>query len=164
MADKTFLGGAAFNMAIDTKTHVDFVYRHHTVHRFHRPVTFLASDSGPYMRLMGELHEIGQRVDPIPANLERGLLVVSPCAGYRRNATEQRAPVASDAALDGRNSRNRRPSSVLVTVLAGDFVDPGVDTVAKRNRLVNIRTCCPWSLRKSNSDNSARKKKQRNKD
>src|SRR5262249_701784 len=87
-----------------------------------------------------------------------------PCPGYRRNATEQRAPVASDAALDRRNSRIRRPSSVLVTVLARDFVDPGVDPVAKRDRLINIRTRRPWSLRKSNSDNTARKKKQRNRD
>lgn len=104
MADKAFLGATAFNMAIDAETHVDFVYRHHTVHRFNRPMTLLASNSCPYVRLVDELNEIRQSVDPIPTNLERWLLVVGPSPSNRRNPSEQRAPVASDTALDGRNS------------------------------------------------------------
>jgi hypothetical protein len=104
MADKTFLCRAAFNMTIDAETHVDFVYRHHTVHRFNWPMTLLASNSCPYVGLVDELNEIRQSVDSIPTNLEWRLLVVSPSPRNRRNPSEQRAPVASDAALDGRNS------------------------------------------------------------
>jgi hypothetical protein len=70
MADKTFLGGAALNMAIDAETHVDFVYRHYAVHCFDWPMALLASNTSPDMRFVDELHEIRQSVNPIPTNLE----------------------------------------------------------------------------------------------
>jgi hypothetical protein len=104
MADKTFLGCTALNVAIDAETHVDFVYRHDAVHGFDRTMTFLASNTSPYMRLVDELHEVRQRIDPIPANLEWRLLVVGPSPSYWLNPAEQRTPVASNATLHGRNS------------------------------------------------------------
>lgn len=164
MANKTFLGGAAFNVTIDAETHVDFVYRHNAVHRFDRPMAFLASNTSPYMWLVDELHEIRQRVDPIPANLEWRLLAVGPGPCNRLNPAEQGAPMASDAALDRRNSCIRRPPSVLVAVLAGDFVDACMHAMAERDWLFDIRTRSPRPLRKGDGDDSARKQEQRERD
>ena len=88
MADEAFLGRATFNMAIDAETHIDFMYRDYAVHRFDGPMTLLASNTCPYMRFVDELHEIRQRVDPIPADLEWRPLVIGPSPSYRRNPSE----------------------------------------------------------------------------
>src|SRR5579863_7552938 len=68
VADKTFLGGAALGMAIHAETHVDLVHRHDPVHGFDRSMTFLALHTSPDMRLVNEAHEIGERVNTVPAD------------------------------------------------------------------------------------------------
>src|SRR5262249_55726626 len=112
MADKAILGGAAFDMAIQAETHVDFMNRHHAVHRFHGSMPFLASASRPDMRLVHELDEIRQGVNPIPANLERWLMIIGPRPRNRLNPAEQRTPMASYASLDRRHTRHRRSSRI----------------------------------------------------
>src|SRR5258708_10687119 len=42
VADKTFLGGAAFVMSIHAETHVHLVHRHHALHVFNHAAPFLA--------------------------------------------------------------------------------------------------------------------------
>ena len=100
MADKTILGGAALDMAIDAKAHVDFMNRHNTIHRFDRSMAFLTRNTSPNMRFMDELHEIGQRINSVPPNLEGRLMVISPRPRNRLNSAKQGAAMASDTSLD----------------------------------------------------------------
>jgi len=160
MADKTFLGGAALDMAIKAETHIDFVDRYDPVHSFDRSMAFLASNTSPYMRLVYELHEIRQRVDPIPANLERRLMGIGPSLGSWFNPAEQRTAMASDTSLYRRGARGRRLPRILMAVLARNFVDAGMHTMAEGDRLFDIGTRRPWPLGKRDCSNSARKQEQ----
>jgi len=164
MADKTFLGSAALDVAIKAETHVDFIDWHHSVHGLDRSMAFLASNSCPDMRLVHELHKIGQRVDSIPANLEWRLMGIGPGLSSRFNPAEQSTAMASDTSRYRRGTRRRRPSCILVAVLARNFVDTCMHTMAEGDRLFDIRTRRPRSLRKRDRGNSARKQKQREED
>src|SRR6516162_7101291 len=99
MADETVLGAAALDVAIQAETHVDLIHGHDTVHGFDRSMAFLASNTGPDVRLVHELNEIGQSVDPIPANFEWWLMIVGPGLCSWLNPTEQSTAVASDTSL-----------------------------------------------------------------
>jgi len=164
MADKTFLRGAALDVAINAETHIDFVDRHNSVHGFDRSVAFLAGNARPDMRFVHELHEIRQRVYPIPANLERRLMSVGPGLSNWLNPAEQCTAMASDTSLYRRGTRRRRPSRIFVAVLARNFIDTCVHTMAERDRLFDIGTRRPWPLRKGDRGNSAHKQEQRNRD
>ncbi len=100
MADKTFLGGAAFDVAIDAETHVDFVDRHNAIHSFDRSMAFLARNTSPNMRFVYELDKIGQRINSIPSNLEGRLMVIGPRPRNRLKSAEQGAAMAADTSLD----------------------------------------------------------------
>ena len=164
MADKTFLGGAALDVAIKAETHVDFVHRHYSVHGFDRPMAFLASNAGPDMRLVDEPDEIRQRVHPVPANLEWWLTIVGPSTSNRLDPAEQGAAMASDTSFDGRNSGHFREPRIFVAVLAGDFVDACMNTMTEGNRLVDIGARRPRPLRKGDRDHSAREQEQCDRD
>src|SRR5215469_1501086 len=164
MADKTFLGGAALDVTINAETHVDFVDRHNSIHSFDRSMAFLAGNAGPDMRLVHELHEIRQRVYPIPANLERRLMSVGPSLSNRLNPAEQSTAVASDTSLYRRGARRRRLPRILVAILARDFIDTCMHTMTKRDRLFDIGTRRPRPLRKGDRGNSAHKQEQRYRD
>jgi hypothetical protein len=157
MADKAILGSAALDVAIDAETHVDFIDRLDTVHSFNWSMAFLTCHAGPNMRLVNEFHKIGQYVDTIPANFEWRLMVISPSPGDRLDTAQQGATMAPNASLYRGNARHRRPSSVLMAILAGDLVDAGMDTMAEGNRLVDIGTGRPWPLGESDRSNSAGK-------
>ena len=100
MTDKTFLGGAALDVAIDAETHVDFVNRHNTIHRFHRSMAFLARNTSPNMGFVYKLDKIGQRINSIPSNLEGWLMVIGPRPRNRLNSSKQSAAMASDTSLN----------------------------------------------------------------
>src|SRR5215469_15934831 len=161
MADKTFLGRASLDMAIDAETHIDFVDRYYPIHRLDGTMAFLASHTSPYVRLVNELHEIGQRVDTVPASFEWRLVVVGPGPGDRVNSTEQGAAVASNTPLNWRNSGHGRSPRVLMAVLAGDFVNPSMHAMAERDRLLDIGTRRPGSLGKGYCNYSTCKQEQR---
>ena len=161
MTDKTFLGAATFDVAIDAKPHIDLVNRHDPVHRLNRSVAFLARHACPYMRFVNEFHEIGQRVHSVPADLKGRLMVIGPGTRNRLNSAQQRTTVASDASFDWWNSRHRRSTRILVAVLAGNFVNSCMHTMAERDRLIDIATRCPWPLRKCHRGNSASEQKHR---
>src|SRR5262249_9451644 len=127
--------------------------------------TGLTGDAGVDVRAMGKAHEIGQRIDAVPTNFEVGLRVVGPWTSHRQQAARFLAAVASDAALHGRNTRGRRPPGIFMTILAGNLVDPGMDSMAERDRLLDIVTGSPRPLRKSDradtgSEHYQRKRKQ----
>jgi len=149
-------------MAVDAETHIDFVHRFNPIHSLNRAVTCLARHSSPDMRFVHEAHEIGKCIDAIPANLENWLGVVGPRPRYRLNPAEECAAMTADAALNWRNSGIGRPPRVLVAVLAGDFINAGMDAMAERNRLLDAFTGRPRPFRKRNHDNSTHEKEQRN--
>src|SRR5581483_1627005 len=161
MADVAVLGGSALGVAVDAEAHVDLVHRLHSIHRLHQAVTGLAGQPGVDMRAMGETHEIGQGIDPVPANLKRRLGIVGPRPSYRQQAASLLAAVASHAALDGRRARGLRAPRVLMAVLAGDLVDAGVDAVAERDRLVDVVARRPRPLGKSDHAEPADEHQQR---
>jgi hypothetical protein len=164
MTDKTFLGGAALNVTIDAEPHVDFVDRHDAIHSFDRSMAFLARNTCPDMRFVHELDEVRQRINPIPPNLEGRLMVIGPRPRNRLNAAEQSAAMAPDTSLDRGDSRHRRPPRVFVAVLARDFVNPCMHTVAEGDRLLDVGTRRPRPLRKGDRDKAARKQEQRDRD
>src|ERR1700735_2930490 len=93
-------------VTVHAKAHVDFMHRHHAIHRLHRPVTALAFYSRVYMRPMREAHEVGQRVHAIPLDLERSRRVVRPRPSHRLDAAAgYSVAMASDASRDRWNSR-----------------------------------------------------------
>jgi hypothetical protein len=140
--------GFAFGMTLDAKAHVDFMHGHNAIHRLNVAVTFLALDAGGDMRLMRKAHEIRQRVDAIPSNLERRPRIIGPWARDLLDATDQGGAVASYASRDRRRTRSLRTPRILMTVLTGNLVDAGVDAMTERDRLFDIGARRPWALRK----------------
>jgi hypothetical protein len=122
-------------MTAHAKAHVYSVNWHDSIHRLHRTMASLTFESGRDMRPMGEFHEVRELIDAVPLDLERWLLMVVPRPRDGLDTAEGAAPVASDASLHRRHARVFRSASVLVTILARDFVHPRMDTVAERNRL-----------------------------
>jgi hypothetical protein len=162
MTDKTVLGSAALDMAIDAETHVNFVNWHDAIHRFDRSVAFLARNTGPDMRFVHELDEVRQHIDPIPPNLERRLMVIGPCSGNRPNTAEQGAAMAPDTTLDRWHAGGLGPARILVAILARNFVNACMHTMAKGERLLDVGTRRPRPLRKGDRGNAGRKQEQRN--
>src|SRR5579875_599322 len=160
VADKAVLGGAALFVTAEAETHVDFVYRLDAIHRFDRTVAFLAGYAGPDMRLMSEFDKVGQRIDPIPANLERRLRMIRPWPCNRLQAADQSVPMASDASLYGWHARGLRAPRVLMAVLAGNFVHARMDAMAERDGLLDILTRRPRPLRKGKHGQAAHKRRQ----
>jgi hypothetical protein len=146
MTDRAIGRDFALGVAVDAKTHVDFVNRNHAIHRLHIAVTLLTSDSGIDVRFMREANEIRQRVHAVPSNLEWRLLFVSPRARDRLNSAHQTGAMTSYASRDGRGAGGLRASGILVTVLTGNFVDAGMNAMTKRNRLFDVVTRCPRAL------------------
>jgi hypothetical protein len=136
-------------MTLDAKAHVDFVHRHDAIHRLNVTVTFLALHAGGDMRLMREAHEVRQRVNAIPLDLEWRLGVIGPWSGDRLDATHDRRAVASDASRYRWNTGALRTSRILVAVLTGNLIDAGVDAMTERDRLFDIGARSPWALGKS---------------
>src|SRR5712692_5176560 len=108
MADKTVLRGTTLGVTVDAKAHVDFMHRHDPIHRFDRSVALLTGDARPDMRLVHEFYEIREGIDPIPANLERRLMLIGPGLGDGLDTAEQAAAMTTDAARDRWHSRGRR--------------------------------------------------------
>ena len=142
----------ALRVTFHAEAHVDFFDRHHPIHRLDRAVTLLTRDPGMDMRAMRELYEVRQGVHPVPSNLERRLLVVVPCTRHRLDAPSDATAVASDTSRDGRHARVLGSARVLVTILAGNFVDAGVDAMAEGYRLDDVR---PWRPRPLGNENRA---------
>src|SRR5262249_31545397 len=112
----------ALRVTFHAKAHVDLYDWHDSIHRLHRPVTVLTSDPRVDVRAMREPHEIRQGINTVPANFEGRLAVAIPGTGDGLDAAPGAAPVASDAASDGRHSRVFGSPRVLVTVLTGNLV------------------------------------------
>lgn len=146
VTDKTILRSAAFDVAVQAEPHIDLMHWHDAVHGFDRPVTFLARDPGPNMRLMHEPDEVRQRVDAVPANFERRLMVVGPRLGYRLQASEQCAAMTADTPLNRRYTGRLRSAGVLVAVLARNLVNSGMNSVTEGDRLCHIIARCPRTL------------------
>src|SRR5271170_6010207 len=117
-------------VTIHEKAHVDFMHRHHAIHRLHRAMTALAFYSRMYMRPMREAHEVGQRVHAIPLDLERSRRVVRPRPRHWLDAAASYSvAVASHAPRNCWNSGIGRSARVGMAVLAGDLVHPGMDAM-----------------------------------
>src|ERR1700676_1720781 len=84
MADVAVLSGPALGMAVYAEPHVDLMHRLYSFHRFHRTMAALAGHPCGYMGAMGKAHEVGQRVDPVPADLEIRLFGIGPRTGHRQ--------------------------------------------------------------------------------
>ena len=151
-------------VTLHAKTHVDFMHRHDTIHRLHRPVTSLAFYPRVYMRPMREAHEVGQRVHAIPLDLERSRRVVRPRPSHRLDAAAgYSVAVASHAPRDRWNSGFGRSARIGMAVLAGDLVHAGMDAMAEWDRLDDIRTRRPGPLRqrdRSSAEDEHRDSKQ----
>ena len=151
----------ALRVTFHAEAHVDFLHRHHPVHRLDRTVALLAREPGMDMRAMRELYEVRQGVHPVPSNLERGLIVIAPRAGDRLNSAGDSAAMASDASRDRRHARVLRAARILVAVLAGNLVDAGVNAMAERHRLDNVGARRPRAFRDGNSAGSKDKQDSR---
>src|SRR5256885_17110374 len=117
MADETILGGAALDVAIDTETHVDLIDRHDPVHGFNRPVTFLAGYPCPDVGLVHKFDKVGQRIDTVPPDFERRLMIIGPWACDGLYTAQQRAAMTADAALERAPSSTLRGPYVFMPVL-----------------------------------------------
>src|SRR5271163_645678 len=148
MTHRTIEGRLAPGMTFDAEAHVDFMHRHYAIHRLHVAVTFLALNAGVDVRLMRKAYEVRQRVDAVPLNLEGRRLVVHPGACDRLDAAHQRSPMASDAFRNRRRARSLRAARILMAVLAGNLINAGVDAMAERDGLLDIRARGPGALGK----------------
>src|SRR5215469_10072509 len=110
-------GRLSLRVTFHAKAHVDFYDRHDPIHSLDRSMTVLTSNARVNVRAMRELHEIGQGINPVPADFEGRLAVIVPGTGDGLDAADSAAPVASDAARDRRYSRVVGSPRVLVTVL-----------------------------------------------
>jgi hypothetical protein len=140
----------ALRVTIDAKAHVDLDDRDNAIHRLYRTVTILAFDAGVDMRAMGEADEVGHRVYAVPLNFERRLRVIGPRSRHRLDtitAAGNFVTVASDASRDRGNPRLRRSASISMAVLTWDLVDSGMDSMAERDRLDDVRARRPRALR-----------------
>jgi hypothetical protein len=162
MADKTILRRAAFGMAVDAESHVDFVHWHYPVHRFHGSVTFLTGNPRPDMGFVHELYKVGQFIDSIPADFERRLMIIRPRLGYRLDTAEQSIAMTTDAAFYGWHSRRLRAACIFVAVLTGNFIDSRMNPMAEGNRLCNVIARRPRPLREADHRDSGKKQEQRN--
>ena len=137
--------GVALGVAIDAEAHVDFMHGNDAIHRIDWSVTALALNSGVDMRVMREADEVGQRVDAVPVDLERRLRVVGPWTSDRLDSTlGDSVAVASDASRDRRHAGLRGSRRVGMAVLTWDLVDPGVDSMAERDWLMDVGARRPW--------------------
>ncbi len=136
----------ALRVTFHAEAHVDFLDRHDSIHSFDRPVTLLTRNAGMNVRAMRESYEVRQRVNAVPSNLERRLLMVAPSPRDRIDSTGNPAAVASNASLNRRHTRSFGAPGVLVTILAGNFVDAGVDAMAERNWLDHVGAWGPGAL------------------
>ena len=138
-----------------------FMHRLYSFHRFDRAMAGLTGQAGIDMRTMGEAYEVGQRVDPVPANFEIGLRGIGPGTSHRQQSAVLLAAVASHAALHGRHARGRGTPRVLVAILAGNLIDPGVNAMAKGDGLLNVVARSPRPLRESDHGDPAGEHHQR---
>src|SRR5712692_8184224 len=164
MADKTVLRGATLGVTIETEAHVDFMHRHHAIHRLDRTVAFLAGDACPDMWFVHEFYEIGQRVNAIPPNFEGRLMVIGPRLSDRLDSAEQATAMTTDAACYRRYSGGGRSASIFMAILAGNLVDAGVHSMAERDGLLDVRTRRPGTLRKRHRRRTAEKQEQGHRD
>jgi hypothetical protein len=135
-------------MTLHAKAHVDFFDRHHPIHVLNIAVALLTLDSGMDMRAMRKLYEIGQRIDPVPSNLERRLRMIVPRPCDRLDSAHDSAAMTSHAALDRRYAGVLGTARVLMAVLAGNLVDPGMNPMAERYRLDHVHPRQPRTLGK----------------
>jgi hypothetical protein len=141
--------GVALGVAIDAEAHVDFICGHDSIHRLDWSVTVLALDSGVDMRVMREADEVGQRVHAVPVDFERRLRVVGPRTSDRLDSTfGDSVAVASDASRDRWHARLLGSRRVSMAVLAWDLVDPGVDSMAEWDWLMDVGARRPWPFGK----------------
>jgi len=136
----------ALRVTFHAKAHVDFYDRDDSIHSLHRSVAVLTGDACVNVRAMREPHEVGQGVNAVPADFEGRPAVIVPGTGDGLDAAGSSTPVASDATRDRRHPRIVGPSRVLVTVLAGNLVYAGVDSMAEWNGLDHVGTRQPRPL------------------
>ena len=105
---------------------------------------------------MGEAHEIGQRVDPVPANFEIGLRGIGPGTRHRHNPPIFWLPWHPTQRCTGGTPEVERTPRILVAILAGNLVDPGVNAMAEGDRLLNVVARSPRPLRESDHGHPAR--------
>ncbi len=139
----------SLRMTLDAKAHVDFFYRHHSIHVLNIAVALLAFDSGMDMRAMRKLDEIGQRINAVPSNLERRLRMIVPRPCDRLDPADDSAAMASHASLDRRDACVLRAARVFMTVLAGNLVHPGMNPMAEGYGLYHVHPRQPRTLGKS---------------
>src|SRR6516164_7360989 len=131
-------GRLSLRVAFHAKAHVDFYDRHDSIHGLDRSMTVLTTDARVNVRAVRELHEVGQCINTVPADFERRLAVIVPGPRDGLDAADSPAPVASDAACDRRYPRVVGSPRILVTVLTGNLVYPGVDPMTEWNRLDHV--------------------------
>lgn len=146
MTDYAVVADFFLGMTVHAKTHVDFCNRNYTVHRLDRTMARLASHARVDMWSMAEANEIRKRVNPIPLDFERGLIVVSPRPRHGLNSARQAATVASDASLNRRNTGIFRAPRVFMAELTRDLIHTSVDTMAERDRLNDVGSRRPRTL------------------
>jgi hypothetical protein len=139
----------SLRMTLDAKAHVDFLNRHHSIHVLNIAVALLALDTGVNMRAMRKFHEIGQRINPVPSNLERRLSMIVPRPRDRLDSAHDAAAVASYASLDRRDAGVLGAAGVLMAVLARNLVDPCVNPMAERYWLDHVHPGQPRTLGES---------------
>lgn len=152
-------------MAGYAETHIDFDYRTHPIHRLNRAMAGLALNAGMNMRHVPETNKIRKRVDPIPANLKRRSRAIDPRLAHRpQRYLLSDAGVTPLASLDRWHSRVLGPASVLVTILARDLMQPGMNLVTERDRLNNVLKRSPRTLGKERGGDPEAQNKQGNYD
>jgi hypothetical protein len=126
-------------MTLHAEAHIDFFYRHNSVHGLHSSVALLTLDFGMDVRSMGKLYKVRECVYAVPSNFEGLLFVIAPRPGDRSNSAGDSAAVTTNAPRDWRNPGVFGAARILVAILAGNFVDPGVNAMTERYRLNDVR-------------------------
>lgn len=154
MTDVAVSGDAKLGVAGDAKAHIDFMDWLDSIHRLNRSMTSLAFDTGRDMGPMAEAHKVGKRVYAVPADLKRRLLHIHPRARDRLDSTYDGATVTSNASLHRRHTRSLGAPRVLMTVLAWNLLQPGMNLMAERDGLRNSFPRRPRALREAPDNKS----------
>jgi hypothetical protein len=102
-------------------------------HRLNVAVALFTGEPPGNVRIMIEVDEVGEVVDPEPG--DRFLFLECAAEPYDLGLVGSDEFVASHAEALGRNSRRCRAAHTAMAILTGDLVLPGVNLVAECDRL-----------------------------
>ena len=128
-------------MAIQTPFHIKRPNLHNLNHRANIPMTAITSNTGPQMRRMIKISEIGSLMNAYP--FDGRLLVPAISDGIKTRFIQANHAMAIHAYLSSRYIRNRRILDIIVAVSAIHAQVAGVKLMAISNWLPGSKAHFP---------------------